>query len=428
MPLAAVLRRQAVEQLLQGRRILGPDRPQPNLAAVAQGGRLLQLARVRPHGQPRAAVGSRPHQLDMRVEHDHALAIDQERVDCQPPDRWLLDDEVGQPHQDLDHTVQERVAFRLLRQKAPDRRLVEHGVGQGRVQWRQEVGDGGAGRPQRGVTEQQHRPEGRVGLHAEIELDRKQGALHALYQQALDRSARSDGGHLLQHVPATAQQRSLVDDVQRHTADRALLRQLRADNLERHRIAELARGGRGGVEIGHDPRRHARDGVGVEQRHGVGLVQRAAPRRQGRVDQARRALPVEGAVGARRRDLAQDELALLVLDAISEGAHRGLGRPEDRDRRLVERCRGRILGDLAQPGREHRALRAARLASICRRLPPRLPPRPDRCRPPERGSPARRRDLASAAAPPKPPHRRRRPHPARDPPSSPARRPRPRQR
>ncbi len=50
----------------------------------------------------------------------------------------------------------------------------------------------------------------------------------------------------------------------------------------------------------------------------------------------------------------------------SEGAHRGLGRPEDRDRRLVERCRGRILGDLAQPGREHRALRAARLASICR--------------------------------------------------------------
>ena len=74
------------------------------------------------------------------------------------------------------------------------------------VERRQEVDDRGGGGAQGGVAEQQDRPEGRIGLDAEIELERRQRALHALHQQPLDRRVGGRGRHLLQHVPAAAQQ------------------------------------------------------------------------------------------------------------------------------------------------------------------------------------------------------------------------------
>ena len=78
--------------------ILGPDRADEDLASIRELVRLLPLGRIGPDGARHGRMDGRIFDLDPRVERDHALLIDQERIDIELANGAVLHGKRTQSH------------------------------------------------------------------------------------------------------------------------------------------------------------------------------------------------------------------------------------------------------------------------------------------------------------------------------------------
>ena len=78
--------------------ILRPDRADEDLASVRNLVRLLPLGRIGPNGAWHGGMDGRIFDLDPRIERDHALIVDEQRIDIELANGAVLHGQRTQPH------------------------------------------------------------------------------------------------------------------------------------------------------------------------------------------------------------------------------------------------------------------------------------------------------------------------------------------
>ena len=136
------------------------------------------------------------------------------------------------------------------------------------------------------LAEQQHRAEQRVDAGADDQLERLRPAHHGLDREAGDHGVGAQPGHALAHRRRSVAQHRRVDEVERHAADLALVRDLRRHDFQRHRVADRRRRPlRGAGIVRHRPRTGDRHAAGGQQVLDFGLAEPLAAIGQRGIDQ-----------------------------------------------------------------------------------------------------------------------------------------------
>ena len=236
-------------------------------------------------------------------------------------------------------------------------------------------------------AEHDHRPQHRVGGHAQQHLARVRAGRHGLDDNAVQRGIGAQALHVGQHLAEGGAHRLAARQSQAHAVDVGLVGDVRRVDLHRHREAHLLRHQHRLHGIARDQGLRDRDVEGRQQRLRFHLVQQVAAMRQGALDDQARAFDVRRGL-LRQRPRRLHQLALVFVKGGEEGKHldRRFRRGEVGNSGLLEQAPALVHLGLAHPAGQHRLARGS--------SPPRSPPGPLRSAassPAASASPARRR-------------------------------------
>ena len=168
-------------------------------------------ARSRSRARPdRAGWRSAPARLvarrrlahdDARIERDHAVGVDQQRIDVELGDLAHVGDQLRQAdHRLANRAARRRRAVAIAAQQAIDARAAQRILGQHRIERRQRqrlvvdhLGRDAA------MADHQDRPEHRVLGRAQDQLDGVRPLDHRLHDEAVDAGAGRGGADLVVH-------------------------------------------------------------------------------------------------------------------------------------------------------------------------------------------------------------------------------------
>ena len=186
--------------------------------------------------------------------------------------------------------VVDRRAAAVAGQQGADLRLRDQVARQPVVERRQAQRAVLAQFDRRAAFAEQHRgPEHRVARDADDQFVRAGPAGHRLHREAQHLGLRLLARHALAHADGRGAHFVHRREAERHAADVRLVDDLRRQDLERHRKADLRGGEHRLLGVARAARVHHRDAVGLQQRLGLLLVQPLAARLQRLVQQRLRA-------------------------------------------------------------------------------------------------------------------------------------------
>ena len=343
---------QVLQELEVLRFVLGADRPQHQVMAVPWHG-LHQIGRIRPDREVVGAGRRVGAQLDTRVECQRTLVVDDQRVDVELGDLRHIGQQLRYRHQ---HAVQgvevHRRCIAPAVQQPGHPSALDQRAGQREVERRQRHRAVGQQFDRRAaLAEQDHRPEHPVDRCADDQLLRVRAVHHGLHREALDTRSRQRLADPRQHRLGRQLHRLRAVEVEHHTADVGLVRDVFRQDLQRHRETHrLCATGRGRALRLDRACRHGVDPVGGEHGFRLRLGHHRAAAGQHLLHQGARSggIGTEPGVCHRRR-LHQLRLVAPVRHTEGKGPHRLLRRLVTRDAGVLEHLARLRHGGLAEP-------------------------------------------------------------------------------
>jgi hypothetical protein len=184
---------------------------------------------------------------------------------------------------------------------------------------------------------------------------------HRLHREAVEVGLRRYLRDARTHGQCRHPNLDSVRQIERDSADIGLVRDVRRQDLQRHRKADRGRGDRRLVRVGHGMGLRHRDAVGGKEPFRFGLGEPLPAARERALDHGTRGRAIRNELlGHRGRRLHQRPLAVAVADQVHEGEHRLPRRLVHRQAIALEQAAGLVDGSAAaDPAGDQRLVRPA---------------------------------------------------------------------